>query len=148
MVSFPMSMLMTLLAILLNLTANQRKFSELLRKLKYIDRVLFKYDQSRTSKWFKVEMGLVLFILIPWPCVDIWLWGHRMGLIGDGTLRLKHCFHFLVIMYFCKLTHFLRYSLKILNGGLCACVVDGKGRLCITGKIFKHEVHKNEFHRH
>jgi len=65
-VSFPMSMLIALLAILLNLTANQRKFSKLLRKLNCIDIVLFKYDRSRTNKWFKVEMGLVLFILIPW----------------------------------------------------------------------------------
>ena len=56
MVSFPMSMLLTLLDILLNLTANQRKFSELLRKLKCIDKVLLKYNRSRTrsgsmSKW-------------------------------------------------------------------------------------------------
>ena len=57
-----------------------------------------------------------------------------MGSIGEGTLRVTHFFQFLVIVCFCKLTQFLRYSLKFLSGVLCACVIDGEGRLCITGK--------------
>jgi uncharacterized membrane protein len=88
--SLPVSILMALLAILLNLPANQWKFSNLLRKLNCINIVLFKYDGSRTNKWFKIEMGLVVFILIQWLCVDSWSWGHRMGLIGDGTVRTRH----------------------------------------------------------
>jgi hypothetical protein len=132
-----MSMLMALLAILLNLTANQQKFSKLLSKLNCIHIILFKYDRPRTNKWFKVEMCLVLFILIPWLCVDSWLWEHRMGLEGDGTLRVTHFVQFLVIMQLCKLTQFLRYSLKTLNGVLCACVIYGEGRLFILlGKNF------------
>jgi hypothetical protein len=79
MVSFPMSMLITLLAILLNMTTNQRMFSKLLSKLNYIHIILFKYDGTRTNKWLKVEMCLVLFILNPWLCVDSWLWVHRKG---------------------------------------------------------------------
>lgn len=122
--SFPLSMLMALLVILLNLTANQWKFSNLLRELNSIDIVLFKYDGSRTNGWFKVEMGLVLFILIPWLCVDSWPWGHRMGSIGDGTRRVTHYVQFLAIMQFCKLTQFLRYSLKTMNVVLCACVIE------------------------
>ena len=133
MVSFPRSMLMALLAILLNLTVNQRKFSELLKKLNRIDIALFKYNSTK-NKWFKVEMGLVLFILIPWLCVDCWLWGHRMGLIGEGTLRMSHLIQFLIIMQFCKLAHFLRYSLKVLNRVLRVSVEDGEGRFYVTGK--------------
>ena len=136
MVSFPMTMLMALLAILLNLTANQRKFSQLLRKLNCIDIFLFKYDRSGTNKWFKFEMGLILFILIPWLCFDGWLWRHRMGLIGEVTLRVSHFIQFLVIVQFCKLTQFLRHSLKTLNEALCACVYEGRGRLYVTGKQF------------
>jgi hypothetical protein len=134
MVSFPMSMLMALLSILFNLTANRRKFSELFKKLNFIDVALFKYDVSSSDKWFKVEMGLLLFVLIPWLCVDSWLWGHRMGLVGEGTLRMSHLIQFLVIMQFCKFTQFLRHILKLLNRALSSSVEDGEKRLSVIRK--------------
>jgi hypothetical protein len=133
MVSFPMSMFMALMAILLNLTVNQRKFSELLKKLNSIDMAVFKCDGPRSNKWFKVEMGLILFVLVPCLCIDSWLWRHRMGLIGEGTLRMSHLIQLLVIIQFCKLTQFMRYSLKVLNRVLCVSVEGGEGRFCITG---------------
>ena len=59
-----------------------------------------------------------------------------MGLIGEVTLRVSHFIQFLVIVQFCKLTQFLRHSLKTLNEALCACVYEGRGRLYVTGKQF------------
>ncbi len=59
-----------------------------------------------------------------------------MGLIGEVTLRVSHFIQFLVIVQFCKLTQFLRHSLKTLNEALSACAIDRGGSLCIIEKQF------------
>jgi len=60
-----------------------------------------------------------------------------MGSIEEGTLRVTHFFQFLVIVFFCKLTQFLRYSLKTLSGVLCVCVSSmEKEDYVLVGKKF------------
>jgi hypothetical protein len=136
MVSFPLTILMSKLAILLNLTLNRQKISDLWKKLNDIDIALLQYGGPRKNIWFKVEMALLLLILLPWMCVDAWLWAGRMSFFGEATLRLSHLVQFLVVIQFCKLTQFLRRSLKILNKAL-SVNIDKELKTClITAKEY------------
>jgi hypothetical protein len=109
---------MSKLAIFMNLTLNRQKFSELWKKLYDIDIALLQYGGPRKNIWFKIEMVLLLLVLLPWMCVDGWLWSGRMNFIGEAILRLSHLVQLLVVIQFCKLIQFLRRSLKILNKAL------------------------------
>lgn len=127
MMSLPLTISMALLAICMNLTVNRRKFCELWKKLNVIDRSLLKYGWSKKTTWFTIEMVLVQFIVIPWLCVDSWLWRGRMSFIGEATLRLSHLIQLLVIIQFCKLIQFMRHGLKVLNRALIVSDEDKRG---------------------
>jgi hypothetical protein len=136
MVSFPLTILMSKLAILMNLTLNRQKFSDLWKKLNDIDTALLQYGGPRKNIWFKVEMVVLLLILLPWMCVDAWLWAGRMSFIGEATLRLSHLVQFLVVIQFCKLAQFLRRSLKILNKALSTNIDNELKTSFITAKEY------------
>ncbi|PNF32650.1 hypothetical protein B7P43_G15052 [Cryptotermes secundus] len=118
MVSFPLTLLMSKLAILMNLTLNRQKFSDLWKKLNDIDIALLQYGGPRKNIWFKVEMAFLLLIILPWMCADAWLWAGRITFFGEAILRLSHLVQMLVVIQFCKLTQLLRRSLKDLNKAL------------------------------
>ncbi|KDR17647.1 hypothetical protein L798_08354 [Zootermopsis nevadensis] len=136
MISFPLTVLMALLAITMNLTVNRHKFGELSRKLNDIDRALLKYGVSKRNVWSNIEMVLLLLILIPWLCVDGWLWTDRMGFVGEATLRLSHLVQILVIIQFCKLTQFVWQSSKFLNKALRVSVRHDYERYRVIEKEF------------
>jgi hypothetical protein len=134
MVGFPLSKLTSTLSIFMNLTSNRQKFCELWKKMNDIDIALLEYSGPRRGTWLKVEMALILLVLLPYMCVDAWLWRGRMTLIGEATLRLAHLIQLLVIVQFCKLAQSLRRSLMILNTALSETSEDGLKAPLIAAK--------------
>jgi hypothetical protein len=124
MIGFPLTKLMSALIISMNLTVNRQKFCELWKKMNDIDVALLQYGGPTRGIWFKVEMALLLLVLLPYMCVDAWLWRGRMTFIGEATVRLAHLIQLLVVVQFCKLTQSLRRSLKILNAALSETIED------------------------
>jgi hypothetical protein len=138
-VSVPLSILMALLAICMNLTVNRRKFCELCKKLNDIDRALFKYGVSERNIWFNIQMVVLLLVVVPWLCVDGWLWRERMSVTGEATARLSHLIQLLVVIQFCKLTQFVRQSLNTLNKALSINIEYEYERCNIISKEFTND---------
>jgi hypothetical protein len=122
MISFPLSIFMAFTAIFMNLTVNRRKLCELCNKLNDIYRNVMKYGVSKRNICFEVEMVLLLLVLIPFLCLDTWLWRERMGITVEATLRLSHLIQFLIVIQFCVLTQFVQQSLNNLKKALTTSV--------------------------
>jgi hypothetical protein len=137
MISFPLTMLMALLVIFMNLIVNRRKFCELWKNLNDIDRALSKYGVTKRNIWFKIGTVLLLVAVVPSLFVDVWLWSARTGVAGEATLRLSHLIQLMFIIQFCRLTQFVRQSSKILNKALTISVEQERERYNTTAKEFQ-----------
>jgi hypothetical protein len=126
-VSMPLSISLSLMEIFMNQTVNRKNICYLVNKLNDIEKSAVKYQNSRvlnTNMCSNTKLLVLLGVITLYLCLDAWLWRDRMGLIGEATLRMSHLVQFLVIIQFCKLTQFLRHSLKVLNRVLSESVDD------------------------
>jgi hypothetical protein len=137
-VSIPLSFSIALAEIFMNQTVNRKNIYELLNKLNDIEKTILKYEDSlviNSKLCSDTKVSVLILVLTLYLCLDAVLWGHRMGLIGEGTLRMSQLIQVLFIIQFCKLTQFLRHNLKILNRVLSSSV---------EHKLHKYNTYKRE----